>query len=151
MSSQFLTSLREFMIARQYSKRTIHSYCYWIKAYIIFSGKRRPEDMGEKEVVDFLTFLAVKRNVAPGTQALALNALAYLYNKYLQIPLGTLGEFRVSNRQTKLPVVLSQIEVKRLLGHSDVKTTEIYTHVLNRGAHGVTRPLSHLNLLEASP
>jgi len=73
-------------MARQYSKRTIHSYCYWIKAYIIFSGKRRPEDMGEKEVVDFLTYLAVKRNVAPGTQALALNALAYLYNKYLQMP-----------------------------------------------------------------
>jgi len=103
------------MIARQYSKRTIHSYCYWIKAYIIFSGKRRPEDMGEKEVVDFLTYLAVKRNVAPGTQALALNALAYLYNKYLQMPLGALGEFRLANRQAKLPVVLSQVEVKQLL------------------------------------
>ena len=115
MSSQFLTSLREFMIARQYSKRTIHSYCYWIKAYIIFNGKRRPEDMGEKEVVDFLSFLAVERNVSPGTQALALNALAYLYNKYLQIPLGALAEFRTATRQAKLPVVLSQIEIKQLL------------------------------------
>ena len=115
MSSQFLTSLREFMIARRYSKRTIHSYCYWIKAYIIFSGKRRPEDMGEKEVVDFLTFLAVERNVAPGTQALALNSVAFLYNKYLQIPLGALSEFRTANRQAKLPVVLSQLEVKQLL------------------------------------
>lgn len=34
--------------------------------------------------------------------------------------------------------------VQEQLGHSDVKTTEIYTHVLKRGARGVTSPLSKL-------
>jgi integron integrase len=34
--------------------------------------------------------------------------------------------------------------VQEQLGHSDVKTTEIYTHVLNRGAKGVVSPLSNL-------
>ena len=34
--------------------------------------------------------------------------------------------------------------VQEQLGHQDVKTTEIYTHVLQRGARGVRSPLSDL-------
>lgn len=34
--------------------------------------------------------------------------------------------------------------VQEQLGHSDVKTTEIYTHVLKRGARGVRSPFTDL-------
>ena len=117
--SPFLTSIRRFMQVRHYSKRTINTYLYWIKHYILFHNKQHPGKLGADQVEQYLTFLAVKRNVSPSTQSIALNALVFMYSNILNSPLGDISHFRRANRQQKLPVVLTIDEVKRVLSPLD--------------------------------
>jgi len=113
--SPFLKSISRYMAVRRYSKRTIDSYLYWIKFFIIFHNKRHPSEMAALQVEEVLTYLAVERKVAAATQGIALNALAFLYNRYLETPLGESGGFRRARKQRKLPVVLSRKDVNILL------------------------------------
>ncbi|MBC54497.1 MAG: integrase [Gammaproteobacteria bacterium] len=114
-NSPFLESIYRYMITRGYSKRTISTYIYWIRYFIRFHEKRHPLDLGDCEIEQFLTFLAADRKVAFTTQGLALNALAFLYNKFLDKPMGNVRGYRPASRQRKLPVVLSRAEVSALL------------------------------------
>lgn len=116
-SSPFLQSIADFMSVRRYSKRTIKSYLYWIKYFVIFHQKRHPRELHNAEVEQFLTYLATHKNVAVATQKVALNAIAFLYNKFLEVPLGDLSAFRRVRRQPKLPIVLTRDEIHRLLAH----------------------------------
>lgn len=116
-SSPFLDSISDFMAVRRYSKRTIKSYIYWIRYFIVFHQKRHPAEMGAVEVEQFLTHLAVRQAVSVATQKIALNALAFLYNRVLEQPFGDLGKFNRASRQARLPVVLNRLEVTRLLRH----------------------------------
>ncbi|MBC7001655.1 integron integrase [Photobacterium sp. BZF1] len=71
--------------------------------------------MGLSEINQYLTHLAVEKYVAARTQSIALNALSYLYNKFLNIPIETNLQFKKSNRDKKIPIVLTQSEITLLL------------------------------------
>lgn len=115
--SPFLEKVRHVLRVRHYSIRTEQSYIGWIYRFIVFHGKRHPEEMGEEEVVAFLTHLSVQRNVAPATQSQALNALVFLYAKVLDTPLGELKGIVRPIRRPKIPVVLTRPEVSAVLSH----------------------------------
>ena len=99
--SIFLNSINEFMITRRFAKRTIQTYIYWIKRYIIFNKKQHPSKLGNKEVEQYLTFLSNEENVAPGTQTIALNSLVFLYSEFLKSPLSLALNFNKSQRNLK--------------------------------------------------
>ena len=114
MASPFIESIRADMRLRGYSLRTEKSDLDWIRRYIYFIEKRHPAEAGGKDVKEFLTFLAVDKHVAANTQKVALNALVYLYKKFLNIELGDLG-FQLASKQRHLPSVLSMQEVRGIL------------------------------------
>ncbi|HFD87604.1 MAG TPA: integron integrase [Gammaproteobacteria bacterium] len=113
-SSPFLQSVRDAIRVRHYSIRTEQAYIGWIRRFILFNNKRHPAEMGEQEVTRFLTSLAVDGNVAPSTQNQALNALVFLYKVVLERELQDVNAVRAKQPQ-KIPVVLTQDEVSRLL------------------------------------
>ena len=46
------------MRTRHYSYRTEQTYVDWVRRFILFNGKRHPNEMAEAEVMAFLTSLA---------------------------------------------------------------------------------------------
>ncbi len=100
---------------RHQSIRTEKTYISWVARYIVFHKMKDPRDMAELEVVQFLEFLAVNRQVAGNTQNVALNAVVYLYAHVLKRPLGDFGDFVRAKKSRYLPVVMSRREVRLLL------------------------------------
>lgn len=117
MGSVFLTYITEQMRTKRYAKRTIQSYVYWIKGFINFNNKKHPNFCHDHEVECFLSFLANQLNVAPKTQALALNALVFLYREIIKKPLTLHLTFNKSSIETALPTVLTTAEVASLLNN----------------------------------
>ena len=114
-SSPFIDSVRNAIRVRHYSIRTEEAYVSWIKRFIRFHGMRHPKDLGDAEVVQFLTHLAVDGKVSASTQNQALNALVFMYRFIVERPLGELQNVVRAKKPQKLPVVLDQQEIKNLL------------------------------------
>jgi integron integrase len=115
-SKRFIDLLRVDMRARGYALPTERTYLTWIKRYIVFSQKRHPADMGQTEIEAFLNHLAVARTVSPSTQRIALNALMYLYTKYLGREALELS-FSYAKTTQRLPTVLTHDEAKDVISH----------------------------------
>jgi hypothetical protein len=75
---RLMTRVRRAIRVRHYSRRTEKAYVGWIKRYVFFNGTRHPDQMGEHEVMLFLSDLAVRKRVSASTQNQAFSALLFL-------------------------------------------------------------------------
>lgn len=110
-----LETMRDELRKRHYSIRTEEAYLQWVRRYIQFHGRRHPAGMGAPELEAFLTHLAVGRNVAASTQNQALSAILFLYRDVLGQQLPWLDGVTRAKKPQRLPVVLTQDEVQRVL------------------------------------
>ncbi len=114
---KLLDRVRASLRLRHYSLHTERTYLQWIKRFILFHRKRHPEEMGKPEIEQFLTHLAVQRQVAASTQNQALNAIVYLYHQVLGREIGDLENVVRAKRPRRLPVVLTREAVRNLLAN----------------------------------
>jgi site-specific recombinase XerD len=113
---KLLDQVRDVLRVKHYAYRTEKTYVFWIRRFILFHGKKHPADMGTKQIQEFLTHLAVERNVAASTQNQALNALIFVYKKVLCIELADPIDAVRARRPNRLPVVLSKQEAFKVIG-----------------------------------
>lgn len=113
--ARLLDQVREAMRARHYSRRTEKAYVSWVRRYVLFHGKRHPAELGEEEIVRFLSHLASRGRVSASTQNQALSALLFLYRAVLGTELDELSGIVRPRRPVRVPVVLTRAEAKALL------------------------------------
>ncbi len=136
-TSPFLEEVRQLMRVQHYANRTEQSYIEWIKRFILSHGKRHPKEMGEKEVAAFLTH-----------SSLYLRRYRTLFFDYPGLRFTSSGLLSLPpliNIQDVWYAVFASLQGYKTCIHyvhlDNVKTTEIYTHVIGRGGSAVISPL----------
>ena len=77
--ADFMGQLRTFIRVRDLAYKTEKTYSFWVEQYIRYYRMRNPREMSEKQVEQFLNYLAVVKGFSPATQKTARNALFFLY------------------------------------------------------------------------
>lgn len=112
---KLLDQVRDTLRCNNYAYRTEQAYLSWIKRYIYYHNLTHPEDLTERDIESYLTYLAAERQVAPSTQNQALAALQFLYQRVLHLPLDEEILPLPAKRPKHLPVVLSRRETQLVL------------------------------------
>jgi len=100
---------------RHYARKTLQTYANWARQFQRFLKNKRPEELSSDDVKEYLTFLAVKCNVAAATQNQAFNSLLFLYRHALKKEFGILNGVPRAKKSLYVPMVLSREEIDAIL------------------------------------
>jgi len=109
--------LKNEINVRHYSINTFKTYSQWIHQFQAFVKNKAPQSLKNDDVKRFLTFLAVKRNVAASTQNQALNSVLFMFRHIIKVEFGDLKGTVRAKRKPYIPVVLSRPEIDSVIAN----------------------------------
>jgi integron integrase len=114
--------IREALRIKHYAYSTERTYTEWFQRFHDYLTKIKKKDWesqgaDEHDVRDFLSYLAIHQRISSSSQNQAFSALLFLFRYVLKIDLKDLDKTVRAKRGTKLPVVLTQMEVLKLFKH----------------------------------
>ena len=113
-----MTPLRRRMLEelqrRNYASETIRGYILSVKQFAEYFGKS-PTKMGAEEIRRFQLYLLREKKLAATTVEMRMSALRFLYKKTLKRRDLAYDDLIFPKTPRKLPLVLNQEEVKRLI------------------------------------
>ncbi len=104
---------------RHYSPKTLKAYRVWIRQFQTYTKSKDYQKLSQQDVVDFLSFLAVEKQVSAASQNLAFNALLFLFRHVLKREFGEIKGVARAKRKPYIPVVLSREEIDLIFDHLD--------------------------------
>ncbi len=96
---------------RHYSPKTLKAYRGYICQLQTFTKSKDYQKLSQQDVIDFLTFLAVEKQVSAASQNLAFNALLFLFRHVLKKEFGEIKGVTRAKQKPYIPVVLSREEI----------------------------------------
>ena len=127
--TKFMDQFRVFIRNQNLAYRTEKAYCRWVVSFIRFHEMKHPAELGAPSIEAYLSSLVVRQHVSVNTQRAALNALVFLYKRFLGKELPPLN-FSLSRKPRKLPVVFSHGEavsvIESLKGENQVLASLMY-------------------------
>lgn len=112
--TRFMDQFRVFIRSKQLAYKTEKTYCGWVADFIRYHNMQHPKHLGDIQLDEYLSHLAVRRNLAINTQKTALNALVFMFKQFLNIEVGVLS-FIPSSRPKTIPTVFSHDEAKSVI------------------------------------
>jgi integron integrase len=104
---------------RHYSPKTLKAYRTWTRQFQGYTKSKEYQALCQQDVIGFLTWLAVERNVSASSQNQAFNALLFLFKQVLKKDFGEIKGVTRAKRKPYIPVVLSRDEIDLILDHLD--------------------------------
>ncbi|MFH1985513.1 MAG: integron integrase [Pseudomonadota bacterium] len=110
-----IDTMRKLMRLKHLALKTEKTYLGWVRRFYRFVNGKAPGDLTGTDVKNYMTYQAVEKNVSVSTQNQAFNALLFLYRNVLEETIEDIRDAVRAKRKRRLPTVLTQKEVSRLL------------------------------------